>query len=142
MAAPAIVSYGAALKIRAAATSGTYTEIPGCSDFDFSHSWNETDISAHDSTATLPVVERKKTMLDNGSLSFTLRLDYNQATHVLLFSAFRSTSAWGFEFTTKDPSADTATFLANVTEWGQAEPVDGVSEVSVTLSITGDITYA
>lgn len=142
MSATAIVSYGAALKIRDTATSGSYTEIPNCGDFDLSHSWNETDITSHDSSATLPVVERKKTILDNGSLSFELRVDFNEPTHQLLWDAFRSTSAWGFEFVDKDPSGETASFSANVTEWGRQAPVDGVNTASITLSITGDITYA
>lgn len=138
----AVVSFGAALKIETSAGSATYSELPNCSDFDFGGSWSVTDITSHNSGASVPVTSKKKTMLDNGTLSFTLRVDKSKATHVQLFSLYRSTASWNFQFINADPSEQTRTFAGLVSQWQESDPTDGVVEASVQIDITGDITYS
>lgn len=82
-------------------------------------------------------------LLDGGEVSLDLFIDLSQATQgnsTGLLSELTGRTVEGFRITW--PDASTATFNALVTNWEPGAVVDGALSGSVTLKITGAVTFA
>lgn len=82
-------------------------------------------------------------LLDGGEVSLDLFIDLSQATQANstgLLSELTGRSVEGFKITW--PDASNATFNALVTNWDPGAVVDGALQGSVTLKITGAVTFA
>lgn len=82
-------------------------------------------------------------LLDGGEVTLDIFIDLSQATQgnsTGLLSEITGRTVEGFRITW--PDATTATFNALVTSWEPGAVVDGALQGSVTLKITGAVTFA
>lgn len=84
-----------------------------------------------------------KTIGDNGEITFTINLDYSDASHTALETAYASKEASEFVVTHPSPESKTETFSAYVTGLGKSGmEVEGVVQREVTTKLNSNIVIA
>lgn len=135
MASPAISAQGITLGISDGI--GGFTQITGISTFNGpGGSAAVIDVTDLSSVAK----EKRMGVPDEGSLSFTLRYNPAEASHIALRAARSAQTNTSFQLTFTDATNTTWTFFAYVTTFTVQGGVDAVVEANVTLEINGEIT--
>lgn len=140
-------SFGAALAIGSGliATTPTYVTIAQVSNVAGpSMALDTVDVTTHDSAGGFR--EFVAGLADAGEVTFDLVYDPDSATHAnssggVVYRLHQRT-ATAFKLTLTDTTATVITFDAFVTAFEPSEPVDGAMTASLTLKITGQLTWA
>ena len=127
-------AYGAILK-RGATTMAGVTNITGPN-----LSLETIDVTAHDSPGAMR--EAIASLIDPGDVTVELIFDPDAATHIAMRTDLTSRTATAYSITFVDATPTVASFQAFVTAFGVNLPVDGAMTASLTLKITGTVTFA
>lgn len=140
----AISGFGTLLKIGDGDTPEVFTTVAEVTSISGpSFAMGTQDVTSHSSTGAYR--EFQATLLDAGEVSFDIWFDPNNTTHnatagLLKDYADRKLRNFKLEFPTTP--AKTAAFAAFVTGFEAGFPIDGAMTASVTLKISGGVTFS
>ncbi|RMD51892.1 outer capsid protein Hoc [Candidatus Parcubacteria bacterium] len=133
-------AFGTTLAIGDGATpTEAFTTIPGVRNLTGpSYSSETIDVTHHASSGNYR--QMLPTFLSAGEVSFDLLYDSADATHGQLFTDFEARTLRNFELTFTDTGAEKHSFAAYITGMELAAPIDDAVTMSVTLTISGQVT--
>ena len=138
-------SHGTLLQLGASGGGGPYTTIAEVVDISGpSFSQSTFDAPAQDTTW----MKRVAGIVSGGEVSFTINFIPKDSTHddsTGILSALGSLDPYGYKLIFNDAGAGTAsawTFDAFLTSFEHNEPVDGILQADVTLTLNGQPTFA
>lgn len=140
-------AFGAVLKIGSTdvVASATYTTVAQVSNISGPSMQMDTiDVTTHDSSGGFR--EFVEGLVDPGEVTFDLVYDPDAATHanssggVVYELHQRTKKAWSLDFT--DSTATVVKFQGFVTSFEPSMSVDGAMTASLTIKITGELTWS
>lgn len=138
----AVSATGTLLKIGDGAGSETFTTIGEVLDIDGpSMSVNILEVTAHD---TGPYIQKLPNLIDPGQVSFDINFNAHstQGFSSGLYNDMVNRTLRNFQIVLTTTVAKTGSFSAYVTNFQFSAPVDGALTASITLDITGQVTWA
>ncbi len=80
-------------------------------------------------------------LIDGGEVSFTLNFDPALAGHQAIFTDLEDQSVDNYQITFSDAATTKCVFPGVVTGAESTAPIDGALQLSVTIKVTGDVTW-
>lgn len=135
----AVSSFGTVLKVGdGGSPTETFTAIGGVKDISGpSLSMETEDVTNHGSAAA----EFVATVLGGGEVSFDVNFDYSDEQHASLLADLQAGTLRNFQLVLTDAGATTIDFSAIVTGYELNAPVKGVLGASLTLTVSGEVTF-